>query len=84
MPSKVSEVAVVKCPTTTTGMFAWKSCGGDPCATTYTWWSPEPVTTKDAPLDVRVIVPGFTTPSRRITSVPNDARLASTWSTVSK
>jgi hypothetical protein len=36
VPSKSNDVVEAKCPTTTTGMFAWKSCGGEPCAVTKT------------------------------------------------
>ncbi len=73
----------MKCPTTTTGMLAWKSWGGLPVLATCTTLAPSE-TSKSAPADVEWMVPGTTSPSRRKVWVPSDARWAKAWSTVSK
>src|ERR1019366_3517393 len=68
------EDAVVKLPTTTTGMFDLKRSGGDPTFTTSTDRPSAPLIENDAPVDVGRTVPGTTTPSRRIEDVPIWAR----------
>ena len=83
LDTKSFDVSDVKCPTTTTGILAWKRSGGLPVFATCTTWGPWQML-KSEPVAVARMVPGTTVPSRRNVAVPSDWRCASAWSTVSK
>ena len=74
---------MVKCPTTTTAIPSWNSCGGFPVLATATLFFPSAMV-KSVPTAVGWIDPSTTSPSRLKVRVPRVPRWAKAWSTVSK